>query len=87
MDRDRSMKGQIQHRLRGQRKIEKDEESVKPTIINEGLIREYIRYYNKENRIYDMDDMPAWELEHLSLSYKSKRYAPNRLQTSLKSAT
>ena len=64
--------GQIQKRLRGQRKIEKDEESVKPTIINEGLIREYIKHYNKENKIFDNDDMPTWELEHLSLSFKSK---------------
>jgi hypothetical protein len=70
--------GQIQKRLRGQRKIEKDEESVKPTIINEGLIREYIRHYNKENKIFDMDDMPAWDLEHLSLSFKSKYETHNR---------
>lgn len=66
------MRKNIQETLTKQRKIEKDEESVKPTIINEPLIREYIRNYNKENRIYDMDGMPAWELEHLSLSYKSK---------------
>jgi Leucine-rich repeat (LRR) protein len=27
--------------------------------------------YNKENRIFDKDDMSLWELTHLSLSYKN----------------
>ena len=66
------MNSQIQTRLRNQRKIEKEEENVKPTIINDALIRDYIIQYNKENKIFEKDRMPIWELEHLSLSYKSK---------------
>lgn len=27
--------------------------------------------YNRENRIFDKNDMPLWELTHLSLSYKN----------------
>lgn len=27
--------------------------------------------FNRENRIYDKNDMPLWELSHLSLSYKN----------------
>jgi predicted membrane protein len=72
-----SMEKPIQERLRNKRKIEKEEESVKPTIINDSLIKEYIRTYNKENKIFDMDDMPIWELQHLSLSFKSKPFHCN----------
>jgi hypothetical protein len=62
----------IREKLQNKRKIEKEEESVKPTIINDSLIKDYIRTYNKENKIFDQDDLPIWELEHLSLSFKSK---------------
>ena len=46
-------------------------ESVRPTVINSHLITKYIREYNKENRIFDKDDMFLWELTHLSLSYQN----------------
>jgi hypothetical protein len=36
------------------------------------MIRSYIKDYNKDNRIFEKNDMYLWELEHLSLSYKSK---------------
>ena len=62
----------IQNRLQNKRKIDKEEESVKPMIVNDTLIKDYIRTYNKENKIFDMDDMPVWELTHLQLSFKSK---------------
>lgn len=72
---------EISKRVKGKAKIEKDKETVKPTIINDSLITyyflsitqisEYLITYNKENRIYDSDDMPLWELTHLALSYKS----------------
>ena len=35
------------------------------------LFRDYLVQYNKENRIFDKDDMSLWELTHLSLSYKN----------------
>jgi len=35
------------------------------------LYRDYLITYNRENRIYDKNDMPLWELTHLSLSYKN----------------
>lgn len=74
--------------MRNQRKIEKDEESVKPRIINDEMIRTYIKDYNKDNKIFDKNDMPIWELEHLSLSYKSKSPVTNMLcQISLRSVT
>ena len=34
-------------------------------------LREYLINYNRENRIFEKDDVPIWELTHLSLSYKS----------------
>ena len=71
----------ITKRLKGKAKIEKETETVKPTVINDKLIRyllyyqttfrEYLVTFNKENRIFDNDDMPLWQLTHLSLSYKS----------------
>jgi hypothetical protein len=27
--------------------------------------------YNKENKIFEMDDEPIWNLTHLALSYKN----------------
>lgn len=35
------------------------------------LYRDYLITYNKENRIFEDEEMPLWELTHLSLSYKS----------------
>ncbi len=56
--------------LKSKAKIE-GKESVKPTVINNMLIRDYIIGYNKDNRIFDEDDIPLWDLEHLSLSYSN----------------
>lgn len=67
--------------MKDKAKIEKEKETVKPTVINDKLIRyiactsffrDYLIQHNKENRVFDNDDMPLWELAHLSLSYKSK---------------
>ena len=33
--------------------------------------RDYLIQHNRENRIFDKDEMPLWELTHLSLSYKN----------------
>jgi hypothetical protein len=66
------MNTEISKRLKGKAKTEKEKETVKPTVINDVLIKQYFIQYNKENHIYDKDDLPLWELEHLALSYKSK---------------
>lgn len=55
---------EIQEVLKHKSKVDKDKESVTPTVINDSLIRKYIKQYNKEN-------MPLWELDHLQLSYKN----------------
>ena len=52
-------------------KNEKDKETVQPTVINDSLIVKYQHRYNKENKIFDQDDEPIWNLTHLSLSYKN----------------
>lgn len=71
------MQSDIRDILKKKQKIDQNKESVKPTVINDVLIREYLIQYNKENSIFDDDDKPIWELTHLSLSYKSKfRFAP-----------
>ena len=44
---------------------------MQPTVINDKLIRDYMLRYNKENKIFDMDDAPIWNLTHLQLSYKN----------------
>ena len=61
----------IQDTLKAKSKIEKERESVKPTVINDKLIQNYIDQYHKENQIYDKaeTEMKIWELNHLSLSY------------------
>jgi hypothetical protein len=46
-------------------------EKVRPTVISSSLIAQYIKDYNKENKIFDKDDMPLWNLSHLSLSYQN----------------
>ena len=65
------MKKHIQDELKKKSKIEKDQETVKPTVINDFLIQEYLTTYNRENKIFD-DRRQIWELTHLSLSFKSK---------------
>ena len=39
--------------------------------LNSNVCRDYLVQYNKENRIFDKDDLSLWELTHLSLSYKN----------------
>lgn len=46
-------------------------ESVRPTVINSVLIKNYIEEYNRENKIFDKDNIPLWDLTHLSLSYQN----------------
>ena len=65
------MKKNVQQHLKLKQQIEIDKETVKPTVINDRLIQEYLITYNRENSIFDEDEKPIWELEHLSLSFKS----------------
>lgn len=55
--------------LKTKSKIEKNPDSVKPTVINDKLIKAYMKQYHKDDKIFDKDDMQIWELDHLSLSY------------------
>ena len=64
---------EISKYLKKKAKTEKDKETVKPTVINDDLIREYLVTYNKEAqpRIFEQDNTSLWDLGHLSLSYKN----------------
>ena len=66
------MKQHIQTKLKTKQKIEKNKETVRPTVINDVLIQQYMVDYNRENKIFDDDDRQIWELTHLSLSFLSK---------------
>lgn len=66
------MKPHIQQQLKMKQKIEREKETVRPTVINDVLIMEYMVEYNRENKIFDDEDRRIWELDHLSLSFKSK---------------
>ena len=68
------MRTQVQKHLKMKQQIEIEKETVKPTVINDKLIHEYLLTYNRENKIFDENDKPIWELEHLSLSFKSKYF-------------
>ena len=65
------MNAEIQKRLKKKATIDKEKDSVKPAVINDDLIKEYYFQYNKENKIFDKNDQPLWELTHLALSYKN----------------
>ena len=67
-----TMKTEIQNNFKNKQKIEKDKETVRPTVINDELIRSYMVEYNRENKIFDDDEREIWQLTHLSLSFKSK---------------
>ena len=67
----KSMRPHIQDQLKKKQKIEKNRETVRPTVINDQLITEYMVEYNRSNSIFDDDDRMIWELTHLSLSFKS----------------
>lgn len=66
------MRQNVREHLKKKQQIEFEKETVKPTVINDNLIQEYLITYNRENKIFDEDEKPIWELEHLSLSFKSK---------------
>ena len=66
------MKAEIQNQFKNKQKIEKDKETVRPTVINDDLIRQYMVEYNRENKIFDDDEREIWQLTPLSLSFKSK---------------
>jgi len=65
------MKPFVRDRLITKSKIERDADTVKPTVINDSLIEHYLVTYNKENKIFDKPNMRIWDLSHLSLSYKN----------------
>jgi len=44
---------------------------VRPTVINDELIRQYMVEYNRENKIFDDDEREIWQLTHLSVSFKN----------------
>ena len=67
----KAMNQDISRRLKQSAKIEKEKESVKPTVINDTLIRGYLVQYNKEHKIFEKNDEPLWNLTHLALSYKN----------------
>ena len=43
------MNREVSENLKNKAKTEKNKESVKPTVINDDLIRKYLIEYNKEN--------------------------------------
>jgi hypothetical protein len=61
----------ISSKLKLKAKTEKEKESVKPTVINDKLIKEYFVQYNRDNKIFDKNEEPLWNLNHLALSYKN----------------
>lgn len=65
------MNSEISKYIQKRSKVEKDKETVKPTVINDDLMREYIIQDNKENHIFDMNEIPLWDFTHLALSYKN----------------
>ena len=67
----KAMNNEISKRLKATAKIEKEKESVKPTVINDQQIRGYLMQYNKENKIFEKNDDALWNLKHLALSYKN----------------
>lgn len=65
---EKSKRSDITTQIKTRSKVQ-GKESVRPTVISSALIAQYIRDYNRENKIYDKDDMALWDLAHLSLSY------------------
>ena len=57
--------------LKNKDKMEKEKATVKPSVINDTLIRKYIVNYNKENKIFEKNDDPVWNLTHLALQFKN----------------
>lgn len=67
---EKSKRSEITTQIKTRSKVQ-GKESVRPTVISSSLIANYIREYNKENKIFDKDDVPLWDLTHLSLSYQN----------------
>jgi len=65
------MKSYVKDRLKVKSKIERDAETVKPTVINDRLMEHYMVNFNREAKIFDRPDMRIWELTHMELSYKN----------------
>ena len=65
------MKTEVIGILKNKDKMEKDKSTVKPTVINDMHIRNYLIKYNKENNIFDSNNMPLWNIENLSLQFKN----------------
>ena len=51
--------------------VKRKADTVDPNVINDESIREYIKKYNAENKIYGMDDMPFSEIVELKLSFSN----------------
>ena len=49
----------------------KKAETVDPSVINDELIKKYIREYNQENKIFGLDDIPFYDLVELRLSFQN----------------
>ena len=67
---EKNKRSEITTQIKTRSKVQ-GKESVRPTVISSSLIANYIREYNKENKIFDKDDVPLWDLTHLSLSYQN----------------
>ena len=67
---EKSKRGDITTQIKTRSKVQ-GKESVRPTVISSSLIAQYIRDYNRENKIFDKDDLLLWDLNHLSLSYQN----------------
>jgi len=67
---EKSKRGGITTQIKTRSKVQ-GKESVRPSVIDSALIAQYYRDYNRENKIFDKDDIPLWDLAHLSLSYKN----------------
>ena len=67
---EKSKRSEITTQIKTRSKVQ-GKESVRPTVISSSLIAQYIRDYNRENKIFDKDDMALWDLAHLSLSYQN----------------
>ena len=47
------LQGEISKKLKQKAQIEKEKDTVKPSVINDSMIRKYIIQYNRENQIFD----------------------------------
>jgi hypothetical protein len=56
---------EVQQIINHKSRVENDKQSVTPTVINDSLIKQYVKQHNRDNKIFDKDDMPLWDLTHL----------------------